>query len=62
MTSNIIPDASTDDNGFFKLTEAKLYIVLGCIAALVLVALVQAGCTIYKASGKSSANHKVTSL
>ncbi|VEN42624.1 unnamed protein product [Callosobruchus maculatus] len=57
--SNAIPDASsTKEDGFFNLSEAKLYIVLGCIGALVLVAIIQAGCTIYRATARSSANHK----
>lgn len=35
---------------FFQLSEVRLYIVLGCIAALVLIAVIQATCTIYKTS------------
>lgn len=44
---------------FFKLSEVRLYTVLGCIAALVLVAIIQATCTIMKASKKSK-RHKVS--
>lgn len=62
-TSNIISDASESGvENFFRLSEAKLYIVIGCLAALILVAILQAGCTIYKASTKSSSSHKVTAL
>lgn len=45
-------------NSFFQLSETRLYIVLGCIAALLVVALLQAVCTIYKTS-KSRKNQKV---
>lgn len=65
MTSNLVPDSSssTVSSSFFDMPTTKLYIVLGCIGALVLVALVQAGCTVYRASGKRTASrHKVTSL
>jgi hypothetical protein len=59
LTSNIVQDASSgSQDNFFNLTEAKLYIVLGCITALVLVAIIQASCTIYKAASKSSSSHK----
>ncbi|KAK9694170.1 hypothetical protein QE152_g33703 [Popillia japonica] len=59
LTSNIIPDSSSESaTNFFNLSETKLYIVLGCIAALVLVAIVQASCTIYKTASKSSSSHK----
>ena len=39
----------------------KLYIVIGCIAALVLVAIMQAGCTIYKTVTSPAPHHKVKS-
>ncbi|XP_060536686.1 uncharacterized protein LOC132708394 isoform X2 [Cylas formicarius] len=61
LTSNIVPDSSTSDQsgGFFDLSSTKFYIVLGCIGALVFVALVQAGCTVYRAMGRGNANsHK----
>lgn len=44
---------------FFQLSEVRLYTVLGLIAALVVVAILQATCTIYKTS-KSSRNQKVS--
>lgn len=37
----------------------RLWIVLGCVAALILLAIIQAVLTIYKTSGKAS-SHKVT--
>lgn len=43
---------------FFDLSETRLYIVLGLIAALVLIALIQACCTIMKTSRKNK-NTKV---
>ena len=49
------PSTESDDEelaGF--LTSTKLYIVIACIAALVLVAIVQASCTIYKMATKPS--------
>ncbi|XP_063905310.1 uncharacterized protein LOC135124283 isoform X2 [Zophobas morio] len=59
LTSNIVQNTASDEkDGFFNLSEAKLYSVLGCIAALILVAIVQASCTIYKAASKSSSSHK----
>lgn len=62
-TSNIISDTSESNaENFFRLSETKLYVVIGCLAALILVAIVQAGCTIYKTSAKSSSSHKVTAL
>lgn len=45
---------------FFQLSEVRLYTVLGCIAALVIVVLLQATCTIMKSSKKSN-RHKVSS-
>lgn len=50
--------ADLDEVGF--LTSTKLYIVIACIAALVLVAIVQAGCTIYKMAKKPSHGSKVS--
>ncbi|GLV40155.1 nahoda [Carabus blaptoides fortunei] len=61
ITSNVIPDESSENygaNNFFTLSTVKLYVVLGCIAALVLVAIVQASCTIYKTSHRQSPSHK----
>lgn len=55
-------DAPTSDEdstaSFFNLSEVRLYTVLGLIAALVLVALLQATCTIMK-TRRSSRNQKV---
>lgn len=63
VTTNIVSDMSTDGaNEFWNLPKTRLCIVLGCIAALILVALMQAGCTIYRASSRYKAKHKVTSL
>ncbi|KAB0804717.1 hypothetical protein PPYR_01687 [Photinus pyralis] len=58
VTSNSIPRASEEQNHFFSLSGTKLYIVLGCLAALVLLALIQASCTIYKTTRKSKSSHK----
>nr|XP_014100024.1 uncharacterized protein LOC106624750 isoform X5 [Bactrocera oleae] len=44
---------------FFELSEVRLYIVLGLIAALVFIALVQAICTICKTSRKNKAQKLV---
>ncbi|XP_066143136.1 uncharacterized protein [Euwallacea fornicatus] len=61
LTTNLIAnsDSSTASSGFFDMPSTKLYIVLSCIGALVLVALVQAACTVYRASGRrNSHRHK----
>ena len=52
--------AEDEDIGFF--TGTKLYIVIACIAALTLVAIVQIGCTVYKMAHKSSSGSKVCTL
>ena len=39
--------------------NVKLYVVVACIAALVLVAIIQASCTIFKMSKRGSSVHKV---
>lgn len=39
----------------------RMWIVLGCVAALILLAIIQAILTIYKTSGKTS-SHKVCSI
>jgi hypothetical protein len=44
---------------YFQLSEVRLYTVLGCIAALILVAIIQATCTIMKTSKKTK-RHKVS--
>jgi hypothetical protein len=46
-------------------SQLKLYIVLGCIGFLVLVAVMQASCSIYRLNRRSSGgskSHKVSSL
>ncbi|TMW39946.1 hypothetical protein DOY81_014975, partial [Sarcophaga bullata] len=49
---------NSDDTklSFFELSEVRLYTVLGLIAALVFIALIQASCTIYKTSKKNKSN------
>lgn len=37
----------------------RVWIVIGCVSALIVLALVQAGLTLYKISGKTS-SHKVS--
>ena len=44
--------SGVEEEGF--LNSTKMYIIIACIAALVLVAMIQACCTIYKMSKKSS--------
>ena len=39
--------------------NVKLYVVVACIAALVLVAIIQASCTIFKMSRRGSSVQKV---
>lgn len=56
QTDNIENDEAK--TSFFNLSEVRLYTVIGLIAALVFVALLQAACTIYKTSS-SSRNQKV---
>lgn len=51
-----LPDDSAND---VLLSATKLYIVIGCIVALVLVAIIQAGCTIYRTAKSPSPHHKV---
>jgi hypothetical protein len=58
FTDTIEENNENSSSSFLQLSETRLYIVLGCIAALVLVALLQATCTIYKTSSKSN-KHKV---
>ena len=41
--------------------NVKLYVVVACIAALVLVAIIQASCTIFKMSKRGSSVQKVSS-
>ena len=39
--------------------DVKLYVVVACIAALVLVAIIQASCTIFRMSRRGSSVQKV---
>lgn len=49
-TSNANEEGSIES--FFQLSEVRLYTVLGLIAALIFIAIIQAICTIYKTSNK----------
>ena len=57
--TSAIPVDESADNQDLLLSATKLYIVIGCIAALVFIAIIQAGCTIYKAVRRPSSHHKV---
>ncbi|XP_060807673.1 uncharacterized protein LOC106141451 isoform X2 [Amyelois transitella] len=52
------PEVEGEGNArtFFGLAETKLYVVVGCVAALVLVALLQAACTLYRTRSTGSHN------
>lgn len=56
-----VDDGAEDKSSFFNLSETRLYIVIGLIAALVFLAILQAICTIYQTSSKSR-NQKVTTI
>lgn len=56
-----VDDGVEDKSSFFNLSETRLYIVIGLIAALVFLAILQAICTIYQTSSKSR-NQKVTTI
>lgn len=56
-----IDEGSEDESSFLNLSETRLYIVIGLIAALVFLAILQAICTIYQTSSKSR-NQKVTTI
>ena len=43
-----------------QVPNVKLYVVVACIAALVLVAIIQASCTIFKMSRRGSSVQKVS--
>lgn len=45
-------DVNVEGAGF--MTSTKLYIVIACIVALIIIAIIQASCTIYRMSKKSS--------
>ena len=61
VTSAVPVDDESQEGGVL-LSATKLYIVIGCIAALVLIAVIQAGCTIYKTVRNPSSYHKVSSM
>lgn len=56
--SNTIPLDENSNNNIL-LSATKLWIVIGCISALVFIAIIQAGCTIYKTARRPRPNHKV---
>ena len=55
-------DDGGDDTDNQKDPNEKLYVVVACIAALVLVAIIQASCTIFKMSRRGSSVQKVKQL
>lgn len=59
VTSGPVDGESNEGGSDTILSSTKLYIVIGCIAALVFIALLQAGCTIYRTSRGSAPNTKV---
>jgi len=61
VTSAVPVDDESQEGGPL-LSATKLYIVIGCIAALVLIAVIQAGCTIYKTVRNPSSYHKVSGM
>ncbi|KAJ2945024.1 hypothetical protein O0L34_g1921 [Tuta absoluta] len=48
LSSRPNDDPEGNARTFFGLAETKLYVVVGCVAALILVALLQAVCTLYR--------------
>ena len=61
VTTNV----KTEDDNASKTSEranVKLYVVVACIAALVLVAIIQASCTIFKMSRRGSSVQKVRGI
>ncbi|TRY75553.1 hypothetical protein TCAL_06383 [Tigriopus californicus] len=58
LRAPITTEPSTDDDveveGAGFMTSTKLYIVIACIVALIIIALIQASCTVYRMSKKSS--------
>lgn len=53
-----INEDEAGESSFFQLSEVRLYTVCAIIAALLLVAIIQIICTMYK-TRKSSRNQKV---
>jgi len=60
--TSAVPVEDESQEGGLLLSATKLYIVIGCIAALVLIAVIQAGCTIYKTVRNTSSYHKVSGM
>lgn len=60
--TSAVPVEDESQKGGLLLSATKLYIVIGCIAALVLIAVIQAGCTIYKTVRNPSSYHKVSGM
>jgi len=56
LSSTIPLEENVNDS--ILLSTTKLWIVIGCISALVFIAIVQAGCTIYKTARRPRPNHK----
>nr|CAD7442476.1 unnamed protein product [Timema bartmani] len=57
LTSSI-PVEESPDRGGVLLSTTKLYIVIGCIGALVLIAVIQAACTIYRTVRNPATHNK----
>jgi len=57
VARNVAP-ADNEQGGSKSKLNVKLYVVIACIGALVLVAVIQATCTIYKISRKGSSVQK----
>lgn len=60
--TSAVPVDDESQKGGVLLSATKLYIVIGCIAALVLIAVIQAACTIYKTVRNPSPYHKVSGM
>ncbi|CAH0598382.1 unnamed protein product [Chrysodeixis includens] len=51
-----VEDEPDGARSFFGKAETKLYVVVGCVGALVLVALLQAACTLYRGAAGTTRN------
>jgi len=58
VEKNTIGSGEARDLPDSAVPNVKLYVVVACIAALVLVAIVQASCTVFKMSRRGSSVHK----
>ncbi|KAL1129683.1 hypothetical protein AAG570_012628 [Ranatra chinensis] len=58
MKSSQKPQETEDKNKTALISLTKLWIVIGCIAALIVVAIMQAGCTMCKVKNSASTVHK----